>query len=41
VDVIELVKVGADVNRVRDYLRQYAGDLSPSFEELVNEALSE
>jgi len=41
VDVIELVKVGADVNRVRDYLRQYAGDLVPQFEELVNDALSE
>src|SRR5437762_4444112 len=40
VDVIELVKVGADVNRVRDYLRQYAGDLIPSFEELINEALA-
>jgi len=38
VDVIELVKVGADVNRVREYLRQYAGDLVSSFEELVNEA---
>ena len=41
VDVIELVKVGADVNRVRDYLRQYAGDLVPSFEEMVNEAVGE
>jgi hypothetical protein len=41
VDVIELVKVGADVNRVRDYLRQYAADLVQSFEELVNEALGE
>ncbi len=41
VDVVELVKVGADVNRVRDYLKQYAGDLVPSFEELVNEALGE
>ena len=41
VDVIELVKAGADVNRVRDYLRQYASDLLPSFEELVNEALAE
>jgi hypothetical protein len=41
VDVIELVKVGADVNRVRDYLRQYAADLVPSFEKLVNEALGE
>ena len=41
VDVIELVKVGADVNRVRDYLWQYASDLIPSFEALVNEALGE
>lgn len=41
VDVIELVKVGADVKRVRDYLRQYGNDLSPSFEELVDEALAE
>ena len=41
VDVIELVKVGVDVNRVRDYLQQYAADLIPTFEELVNEALGE
>ena len=41
VDVIELVKAGADVKRVRDYLQQYASDLVPSFEELVNEALGE
>jgi len=41
VDVIELVRVGADVNRVRDYLRQYAVDLIPQFEELVNEARDE
>jgi hypothetical protein len=41
VDVIELVKAGADVNHVRDYLRQYANDLVPSFEELVNEALGD
>jgi hypothetical protein len=41
VDVIELVKAGADLNRVRDYLQQYAGDLVPAFEELVNEALGE
>ncbi|HSB11794.1 MAG TPA: hypothetical protein VLM38_20055 [Blastocatellia bacterium] len=40
-DVVELVKVGADVNRVRDYLRQYASDLLPAFEELVNEASDE
>ena len=41
VDVIELVKAGADLTPVRDYLRQYAGDLVPLFEELVNEALAE
>ena len=41
VDVIELVKVGADVNGVRKYLRQYASDLVPQFEELVNEAFGE
>lgn len=41
VDVVELIKVGADVRRVRDYLGQYAGDLAPLFEELVNEALGE
>ena len=41
VDVIELVKIGADMHRVHDYLRQYAADLVPSFEELVSEALGE
>jgi hypothetical protein len=41
VDVVELVKVGADVKRVRDYLGLYASDLVPLFEELVDEALSE
>ena len=41
VDVVELVKAGADVIRVRKYLAQYAGDLLPSFDELVNEALGE
>jgi hypothetical protein len=41
VDVVELVKAGADVKRVRDYLAQHASDLLPSFEELVNEALAE
>ena len=41
VDVVELVKAGADVTRVLDYLRQYATDLVPLFEELVNEALAE
>jgi hypothetical protein len=41
VDVVELVKVGADVKRVRDYLRKYASDLIPQFEELVTEALGE
>lgn len=41
VDVIELVKVGADITPVREYLRKYAGDLVPLFEELVNEARAE
>ena len=41
VDVVELVKAGADVSRVRDYLGRYAGDLAALFEELVNEALGE
>ena len=41
VDVIELVKAGADLKSVRNYLKQYAGDLVPLFEELVNEALGE
>ena len=41
VDVIELVKAGADLTHVRNYLRQYAIDLVPLFEELVNEALAE
>lgn len=41
VDVIELVKAGTDVKRTREYLQQYAADLVPAFEELVNEALAE
>ncbi len=41
VDVIELVKAGAPVSRVRRYLEQYASDLLPLFEELVDEALAE
>jgi hypothetical protein len=41
VDVIELVKAGADLPRVRAYVRKYAGDLVPLLEELVNEALAE
>jgi hypothetical protein len=41
VDVIELVKAGAGLTRVRDYLSQYASDLLPLFEELVTEALAE
>jgi hypothetical protein len=41
VDVIELVKAGADLTFVRDHLRQYAGDLVPFFEELIIEALAE
>ena len=41
VDIIELIKAGVDLKSVRDYLEKYAGDLIPSFEELVNEALGE
>ncbi|MDQ3011904.1 MAG: hypothetical protein M3X11_14495 [Acidobacteriota bacterium] len=41
VDVIELVKAGADLTLVRNYLRQYASDMVPLFEELVHEALAE
>jgi hypothetical protein len=41
VDVIELIKAGADVSPVRDYLERYASDLVSSFEQLVNEALAE
>ena len=41
VDVVELVKAGADLKRIRQYLTQYAGDLLPLFEELSNEALAE
>jgi hypothetical protein len=40
VDVIELVKAGADVKRVRHYLEAYAADLIPLFDELVNEAFT-
>ncbi|MFQ5616308.1 MAG: hypothetical protein ACE5GO_07595 [Anaerolineales bacterium] len=40
-DIIELIKAGADLKRVRDYLKQYAGVLVTLFEELVEEALSE
>jgi hypothetical protein len=41
VDVIELIKAGADVKAMQNYLTQYAGDLLPLFAELVNEALAE
>lgn len=41
VDVIELVKAGTDIKRVRRYLDEYAHDLVPLFDELVDEALAE
>jgi hypothetical protein len=41
VDVIELIKVGTDVKHIQSYLQQYATDLLPLFDELVNEALGE
>ena len=40
-DVVELVKAGADVKWVEAYLAQYATDLRPLFTELVDEALTE
>jgi len=40
-DVVELIKTGADVTRTRGYLKQYASDLLPLFEELVTEALAD
>jgi hypothetical protein len=40
-DVIELLKAGGDVDRVRDYLLKYAGDLVPAFDKLADEALTE
>ena len=39
-DVVELVKAGADVKQMESYLEQYAADLRPMFAELVNEALA-
>ena len=41
VDVIELIKAGADVKQVRRYLEQHAPNLLPLFEELAIEALTE
>jgi hypothetical protein len=41
VDVVELLKAGADADRAREYLRQFASDLVPMFEELVDEAHAE
>lgn len=41
VDVVELVKAGADLKPIQEYLAQYAGDLVPLFDELVDEALGE
>lgn len=38
-DVVELINAGADVRRVRLYLEQYASDLLPMFDGLVDEAL--
>ncbi len=40
-DVVELIKAGVDLKRVRDYLGQYAGDLVALFEELANEDSNE
>jgi hypothetical protein len=39
VDIVELLKAGVEVGLIRDYLNQYASDLLPSYEALVNESL--
>ncbi len=39
-DVVELVKAGANVKHVQNYLQEYAPDLIPLFEELAEEALN-
>ena len=41
VDIVELLKAGADFSKQRIYLGQYAADLLPLFEELVNESLDD
>ena len=38
-DVVELVRAGADVKRVHGYLELYAKDLVPQFDHLADEAL--
>ena len=38
-DIIELLRAGADPNVVRAYLDQHASDLVPRFESLLNESL--
>jgi hypothetical protein len=40
-DVVELIKAGADLRPLQDYLKQYAPDLLPLFDKLVNEAMAE
>ncbi|MDX1520056.1 MAG: hypothetical protein R3264_00335 [Anaerolineae bacterium] len=41
VDVIELIKAGANVKSTQQFLEQFASDLLPLFEELLSEALDE
>lgn len=41
VDVVELVKAGADINKTRNYLVKYAPDTLQLFEELVYEAVAD
>lgn len=40
-DVVELVKAGANTLRVREYLKQHAADLLPLFDELASEAVND
>jgi hypothetical protein len=36
-DIVELIKAGADVDKIRRYLSQHASDLLPLFEQLAGE----
>ncbi len=40
-DVVELIRAGADLKQARAYVKQYADELTPLLEELVKEALAD
>lgn len=37
-DVVELIKAGGNIGKIRTYLKTHAADLLPAFEELLEEA---